>query len=161
MHMSSTCQAHVKHMSSTCQAHVKHTYVRVFCKCLQHSCTWENSRMLTALAEALVTSTGQMLDGSARLVLEHARVWDIVHRNPAALQLFTHALDEQDGRSGIVDYPKSPGRRRPQSVEARGRSPQFKENGKRRGSRSPSKAQRRALARSSKKLSHSFIRMLP
>ena len=107
--------------------------------------------MLTALAEALVTSTGQMLDGSARLVLEHVRVWDIVHRNPAALQLFTHALDEQDGRSGIVDYPKSPGRRRPQSVEARERSPQFKENGKRQGSRSPSKAQRRALARSSKK----------
>ena len=117
--------------------------------------------MLTALAEALVTSTGQMLDGSARLVLEHARVWDIVHRNPAALQLFTHALDEQDGRAGIVDYPKSPDRRRPQSFEARRRSPQsfearrrspqFKENGKRRGSRSPSKAQRRALARSSKK----------
>ena len=104
--------------------------------------------MLTALAEALVTSTGQMLDGSARLVLEHARVWDIVHRNPAALQLFTHALDEQDGRA---DYPKSPDRRRPQSFEARRRSPQFKENGKRRGSRSPSKAQRRALARSSKK----------
>ena len=103
--------------------------------------------MLTALAEALVTSTGQMLDGSARLVLAHARVWDIVHRNPAALQLFTHALDEQEGISGIVDYPKSPDRRCPH----RWRSPQFKENGKRRGSRSPSKAQRRALARSSKK----------
>ena len=103
--------------------------------------------MLTALAEALVTSTGQLLDGSARLVLEHARVWDIVHRNPAALQLFTHALDELDGRAGTVDFPMSPERRLPQTFEARRRSPQFKENGKRRVSRSPKKAARKASAR--------------
>ena len=102
--------------------------------------------MLTALAEALVISTGQLLDGSARLVLEHARVWDIVN-NPATLQLLTHALDELDGRAGIVDYPMSPERRRPHLFEARRQSPQFKENGKRRGSRSPKKASRKASAR--------------
>ena len=56
--------------------------------------------MLTALTGALVSSTGQLLDGSARLVLEHARVWEIIQSNPASLQFFTRALDEQDGGAG-------------------------------------------------------------
>ena len=103
--------------------------------------------MLTALAEALVSSTGQLLDGSARLVLEHARVWEIVQSNPASLQFFTRALDDQDGGAGNVDFPMSPDRRLPHTFDARRRNPQFKESGKRRGSRSPKKAARKTSAR--------------